>query len=253
MTISPERPITPDWADVLHAWLEQERHDLHTAMPGRIHAVDWTHGTVDVEPVVRHAVPQSDGSMAYEDLPILPSVPLVMPRSGNWFVSIPVSIGDTVLVVFCESAIGQWRIGDGSPQYPGDLARNSLSHAVAIPGLVIRNAALATPQTGGGHLDTDLVLGKAGGTQIALKSDGSITVTQGATVVAQIDPDGTNHAGGSGGKFVGLNGDTVNSATSMASWISAITSAVNTATGGSIALPTDFGTLVSSATKAKGV
>jgi hypothetical protein len=199
-----ERPITPSQQDVIRAWIEHYAQDMHTAMPGRVHAINWDAGTVDVEPLVRHAVLQSDGSREYEDLPILPAVPLVTPRTEQWFVSLPIAPGDTVLVVFCESAHGAWWAGDGSLQYPGDLRRHDLSHAVAIPGMFVKQKALASDQGAAGNLANDLVLGKDGGTRIAVKSSGEVSMAQGGSTVFHIDGSGNVHLATSTGTALAM-------------------------------------------------
>ena len=225
-----ERPTTPDEFDVLHAWIEQYLLELHTAFPGRVHSdPDWSAGTADIEPLVKYPVPQPDGSYQYEDLPILPAVPIVMPRTSQWFVSLPIARGDTVLVVCAESAIGAWRAGDGSPQHPGDLRRHHLSHAVAIPGLFARSKTLAENQVAG-DLKNDLVLGKDGGTRIAVKATGEVVIVQGSTIVAQIDADGTVHLAGNAGSLVAL-----------ANLVASQLNALKTAISGAAVAPNDGG------------
>lgn len=247
MNYSNERPIEPDLSDLINAWIEQHLENLHTAMPGKIHAIDATNGTVDVEPLVRHGTIQPDGSTVYDDLPILPAVPLVMPRLGEWFVSIPASVGDYVLVVFCESAIGTWRVGDGSLQYPGDLDRHTLSHGVAIPGLIPRSATFTTGELSG-DVTADMMLGHAivsgithsTGTQLTFKSDGSLVISQGGQERFKIDSTGVITLAG-GTATVNRQGDAVSAATTMNTWISAVTSYINGVAPGTLVLPTDFG------------
>ena len=200
-----ERPTTPDEWDTMHAWFEQYLLELHTAFPGIVQSYDAATQTATIVPAVRYPVPQPDGSYQYEELPPIPSVPIVFPRTKRWAFSLPISAGDTVLVVCAESAIGAWRAGDGSVQYPGDLRRHHLSHAVAIPGLPARSKALQHASA------TDLVLGADStgdgvtlDTRLTIKPDGSVTITQGSTVVVQIDPDGTVHLAGNAGSLVAL-------------------------------------------------
>lgn len=202
---SGERPATPDDDDVLHAWFETYANAMHTSFPARVQSYDPALQVADLIPVIRHPVPQPDGSHEYEELPVLPSVPVVFPRTTEWFLTLPIATGDYVVVDCCESAIGHWRVGDGSITNPGDLRRFDLSHATCRPGLFTRQAALARDQ-GAGDLGTDLVLGRIGtGTRVAIRADGQVYVEQGATTVFRIAADGTVNIGAElGASFVAL-------------------------------------------------
>lgn len=184
------RPITPNQEDVIRAWIEKYlQDDVHTSFPGRIQSYDAAKQTADIQPLIRHAVKQADDSFEYEELPVLPCVPVIFPRVGEWFIGFRISEGDTVLVVCCESAIGHWRVGDGAIQFPGDIRRHHLSHAVAIPGLFVRDRALvhAPAEDGPG-----IVLGRDSddGMRVSFKDDDSLEVTKGSDIRIKISSDG---------------------------------------------------------------
>jgi len=196
--MSGERPPYPTELDGERARREVHELEQHVAIPGRVERYDAATQAADVLPLVRHPVPQPDGSYALEDLPVVPSVPVIFPRVGRMFVSLPVSVGDTVQLLVNTAAIGHWRAGSGDVTDPGDLRRQHLAHAVAIPGLYARSAAL-------GHASaTDLVLGDDQGTRVAIKPDGTVTITTGAGVALKIDADGTVHLGGAAGEAVAM-------------------------------------------------
>ena len=196
--MSGERPPYPTELDGERARREVHELEQHVAIPGRVERYDAATQIADVLPLVRHPVPQPDGSYALEDLPVVPSVPVIFPRVGRMFVSLPVSVGDTVQLLVNTAAIGHWRAGSGDVTDPGDLRRQHLAHAVAIPGLYARSAAL-------GHASaTDLVLGDDQGTRVAIKPDGTVTITTGAGVALKIDADGTVHLGGAAGEAVAM-------------------------------------------------
>lgn len=217
---SGERPATPDDLDVIQAWHSWYRENTHTSFPASVQSYNAGAQTADLQPLVKHAVLQSDGSSVYEVLPILPSVPVVFPRCGNFFLALPIQQGDTVLVVCCESAIGPWRTGDGSVQPPGDLRRFDLSHAVCLPGLFTAAKALAQSQTSG-DISTDFVVGKVGGPQIALRGNGTIAIASGGTVIAEWDGTVWNFGAASAAAFVAL-------ASLVDSGFSALVTALNT-------------------------
>jgi hypothetical protein len=169
-----ERPATPDIFDTVRAMFDQFSLELHTALPGRIESYDAATQTATVQPTIRHPVPQPDGSMIYEAYPQITSVPIVMPRSGKAFVSLPVAAGDGCLVVMLEASPGEWRSGDGAEQHPGDLRRHHLAHGVAIVGLDTRGKALTHASA------TDIVIGFDDGSRITIKRDGSVHIADDA-------------------------------------------------------------------------
>lgn len=203
-----DRTIPPNEEEFVRAWIEHALADVHTARPARVQRYDAATQTVDLVPLVRHAVELPDGTIAHEDLPVLPSVPVLWPRTADHFIAFALAPGDMVLVVFCDAAIGHWRAAtDGGITDPGDLRRHSLSHGVAIPGLFHRGAKLAHAPVYSAAPEPRLVIGSDtdDGTRVTFFASGAIKVTRGATVVLQLDADGTVHVGGAAAsQFVAL-------------------------------------------------
>lgn len=174
------RPDRPETADVIRAWIELHEQDTHTCLVARVQSYDAAKQTADLVPVVRHAVEQPDGAPAYEELPVLPHVPVAFPRAGKWFVSLPLAAGDFVVVHVFDAAHEHWRAGSGELAYPGDLRRRSPGSCVAYPAnFYPRGASL-------GHASgTDLVIGKDDGARFAIKPNGDFTFAGGSTPVAK--------------------------------------------------------------------
>lgn len=188
------RSDNPDWYEVVQALLEDHSLELHTAFPARVQRYYPAEQTADLVPLIRHPVPQPDGSVTYEDLPVLPRVPVLFQRTARFFVALPLSPGDTMLVVCQEAAAGHWEAGAGDAQYPGDLRRHHLAHAVALLGYTpVAKALTHAPADMGGLTFGD---DEDEGTRVVILPDGTLTVTRGSTVVVQVDPDGTVHIGG---------------------------------------------------------
>lgn len=215
-----ERPISPTGADVMMAWLEQHALETHVALPGRVESYDAALQVADVVPQVRHPVPQPSGEYTYEDLPVIPSVPVIFPRVGKWFVAMSVEAGDAVQLLFNSASISHWRTatadagttggdrcGRGVVE-PGDLARHHLQNAVALVGLETRGNALrhAPPQRPPADAGACLVLGSDldDGARVSIYGDGSVKITQGSTVVVRVDAEGAAHLGGPDGDPVAL-------------------------------------------------
>lgn len=222
--MSGERLPYPAELDVLRARLEQHDLEQHVAIPGRVQRYDEATQTADVVPLVRHPVPQPDGSYALEDLPVIPSVPVLWPRTGRWMLTMGMTAGDTVQLLVNTSAIGHWRAGDGDVTDPGDLRRQHIAHAVAIPGLYTRGHALQHASA------TDLVLGDDQGTRLTIAPSGAVTLTTGAGVALKIDNDGTVHLGGNAGELV-----------AMAALVTAQLEALKTAISAAAVTPGDGG------------
>lgn len=235
-----ERPLEPTVFDTMHDWFRVYLEELHTAIPGRIHTYDDERQDAQVELLIRVPVLQPDGSSEYVEHPILPHVPVLMPRMGDWFVSLPISPGDFVLVVFCEQAIGHWLAGDGSITPPGDLQRHSLSHAVAIPGLAPRQRNIPNDQGPAGTLQNAaepgsraMVIGKLGGTRIAIKNNGDVVMVQGSTKVFEI-VGGVVKLSASATLNVARATDPVDRTALMATWMGQVESALNGFLAGSV-------------------
>ena len=232
----PERLPYPQPVDLLRAQLEAHALEQHVALPGRVQSYDAATQTADVVPLLRHPVPQPDGSYALEDLPVVPSVPVLWPRTGRWSLTLPMGPGDFVQLLVNSSDIGRWRAGDGSVVDPGDLRRQHLSHAVAIPGLYPRARALEHASA------TELVLGDTQGTRLSIDASGTLTVTTGAGPVLVVDADGTVHLGTPEGGALAL-------ATGVAAALETLRAAVNAIAPGSV--PAPFSGVA--ATRARGV
>jgi hypothetical protein len=142
MTNDVRRSGSPDLADTIREVIEARLRDLHTALPGEVLAFDAATQTATVRPTVWAAVLGEDGRYVNEPLPEIYDVPVMFPRTAAGYITFPLVAGDTVLLVFCERPIGQWRYTgrDGSP---GDQSAHGLGSAVAIPGLFANKDKLA--------------------------------------------------------------------------------------------------------------
>ena len=224
-----ERLPYPSESDIADAREDALRLDLETAFPARVQAYDGSAQTADLVPLVRRQVPQPDGSHAMEELPVLPCVPVLFPRMGSAFVSLPVAVGDTGLVVVCSGAIGHWRAGDGDVSDPGDLRRHHPSHAVFLPlGLTPRARALT--QTGAAGAG-GMVAGfdSADGSRILLRADGTVEILAGGRVSIRSSASTTVDMQGGTQPFVNgtLYADALGTfLTVLAAWVAAVGVAV---------------------------
>ncbi len=124
-------------AEVLRRVLESERVDLHTGLPGKIRSYDPDSGTAEIEIQIRRVLPSGDDTVEdqTEELPILPGVPVLLPRATatGGYLSIEMGEGDGVWILFSEADLNQWR-ATGEVSDPGVSTRHGLSGAFAVPG-----------------------------------------------------------------------------------------------------------------------
>jgi len=133
----------------------------HTALPGRVLSYDAASQTADVKPMVRGVVlsQNEDFNDQTEELPAVPRVPVLWPRSGGFYFHAPLAAGDSVLLVFLERDASKW-IRTGELSDPADLRMHSLAHAVALPGLFPAAQALEDASA------VSLTLGEDGGLKV---------------------------------------------------------------------------------------
>lgn len=120
-------------SDYLNSEFEMSMATIWTACPGVVTGVSGDFG--DLRVTVRPSVNElyADGTTE-EHLEIL-SVPVVMPGGKNSLVSFPLNVGDTVLLVFSNRSIDNFKIGNGQPTVPNDARKFEAEDAIAIPGL----------------------------------------------------------------------------------------------------------------------
>lgn len=116
-------------------FLRQQLFDLRVALPGIIISFSATEQVAIVQPAVREKLTVPGQPFQNVSLPYLYDVPVVMPRGGNFAVTLPVSPGDECLLVFCDMAIDVWWQNGGlQNQYQFESPRHDISDAVAILG-----------------------------------------------------------------------------------------------------------------------
>jgi hypothetical protein len=167
-----DRGSTPSLAEVLQAALDNIKAQLHVAMPGTVVSYDEASQKANVQPQIKSLIIDQDGNEELLSLPELPSVPVVFPRGGGFFVSFPLQPGDQVLLVICDREINVWKSkgGDVSPQDP---RTHHLADAVAIPGCYPFTDVLADAHA------SNMVLGKDGGAQVHIKTNGQVHIGSG--------------------------------------------------------------------------
>ena len=110
----------------------QTMNKIRVAAPGIVQGYDAAQQTVTVQVAVRELF-NEDGVETWTEIPLLLDVPIVFPRAGGYVLTLPVTSGDEVLVVFGDNCIDAWW-QNGGVQNQIDTRRHDLSDAFAIPG-----------------------------------------------------------------------------------------------------------------------
>jgi hypothetical protein len=124
----------PTISEVIRDAIIARLAEVMTCTVGRIKVYDPKSQTAEIVLVMRRPFNIGADEVQFEDLPVLPNVPILWPRTGSAFIHLPLMAGDHVLVVFTHDNIGAWR-ATGSVSEPDDLRRHGLGSAVAIPGI----------------------------------------------------------------------------------------------------------------------
>lgn len=166
--------------DFIQTQFQINMAEVYTALPCIVTNVSgsFENQRVDVQPSVNTLY--KDGT-SEEHTQIL-GVPVLLPGSSTSMVSFPINVGDTVMCVFSQRSMDNFKIGNGQPTVPNDYRKFSDQDAVAIPGLfsfaksVNRPAIRKYPH----NPKTDLVIAHniASGTEvmIQLKQNGELII-----------------------------------------------------------------------------
>jgi hypothetical protein len=180
--------VIPSAMDVQDEATRQVLEDLHTCMLGEVVGVRAggrdARQFVDVLPMQQRAVVDENGVPQSEAYPVLPMVPVGYMHGGGFFLSVPLRIGDVVLLVYAERSLDSWIEqaipGAKTPVIPGDLATHSLQGAIALPCGPMPRATLLEGVDG-----TDMVVGTEDGTiLLRFTAGGAVVLAEGTQYVA---------------------------------------------------------------------
>lgn len=167
----------PTLATVLELLERNIKNSLFAHLPATIMAYDPTTQIASVKPMVMTNTEAEDGSTIIDQIPIIYNVPVMMPRSEDMFINLPVKVGDYVMLAFQDRSIEGWINSvvsadpvTASPSDPQDVRAHDLSDCVALPGLYPITKPLATASA------LNLNLGHDTGKQIHIKPTGTIAL-----------------------------------------------------------------------------
>lgn len=173
---------TPTLTEVIRAALDARLVDVSVALPGKIEKYDAAKQKADVKPLIKKLTATAEGEELVESVPVLTDVPIVFPRSKDFFVSFPLAVGDHVLLVFNDRSIDTFVAAQspGTEVETDDFRSHDLSDAVAFAGFWPESGALKEADT------ANMVLGKDnGGVQVHITPGGTVEVKLGGGTASQ--------------------------------------------------------------------
>lgn len=126
---------TPSLNEVISTAIETRLLDLHTALPGQIVSYNSANQSCVVQPCIKKKY--EDGTVV--NIPQITNVPVVFPRAGKAFISLPLKAGDYVLIIFSERSMDLFS-NLGGVVDPKDPRKHHVTDAIAIPGVYPFNA-----------------------------------------------------------------------------------------------------------------
>lgn len=163
--------------------------NIRVAIPGIIQSFNADEQTVRVQPAITEMITGSDYIPVSVMLPELLDVPIVLPRAGDYVLTMPIQAGDECLVIFSDMCIDAWW-QNGGVQSQMEQRRHDLSDGFAILGTWSQPRRLASYSKESAQL-----INCKTGTGISISEKG-VTVYGSLTVVGDTKMQGALLAGG---------------------------------------------------------
>lgn len=169
--VAEKNPMTVAIENIFFSLTE----DFHTCLPGRVEKYDFKTQKATVKPLLKKVY--NDKSVL--EMPVLPNVPVIFPRTKRSGVTFPLERGDGVLLLFTERALERWKLS-GDVSEPGDSRRFDLTDSVCIPGLFSFN------QTNIASNNDDLEI-QHEGQKVTIKKNGDIELGAGESLLSLVN------------------------------------------------------------------
>lgn len=117
-------------SELLNEFLDNRVAQVNISLPASIISYDYKAQKATVQPLIN--LTYNDGQVL--PMPQIHNVPVMHPRTATASITFPVSIGDTVSLLFSQRSLEEWLTGGGLVT-PDDSRINNLTDAQAILGL----------------------------------------------------------------------------------------------------------------------
>lgn len=179
---------SPDFVEVLRTAMDLASNDLFVARPGMVVKYDSNSQKADIKPLIKKPYIKKDGTKDVDSLPVLTDVPIIFPRAGGFYITLPLQPGDDVGLIFMDNSIDLYMNSFGTVDIdPIDLRSHDLSDAIAIPGMYPFLRSLS------GISNTDLEIGhEVSKFKILITPTGEVEINLAELPVLKIELAGPN-------------------------------------------------------------
>lgn len=117
-------------AGLLTQYSQDAVNRLFTTCVGKVVSnANLSQGSLDVQVIVNKRT--ADGEV--REYPPVLAVPVLFPSSSSAMLSFPINVGDTVLLVFSQRSLDNFKLGASDCHEPSTNRKYSINDAVAIP------------------------------------------------------------------------------------------------------------------------
>lgn len=153
--MSLKSPYMPEMPDLLGIHKKEIFSQLNAIQIGIINSFDATNQTASIQLVFKQVIDITpDGVKTLKERPLIMKCPVITLFGGTSFVSLPIAVGDTCVVLFNDREIDQWFQNDGI-QTPVSERMHDVSDAIAIVGIRSLQNSIANYFTNGIRLAYD--------------------------------------------------------------------------------------------------
>ncbi len=160
---SESKPLVEALRVMIDQWV---RANVHVWLPAKILKI-YDNSFVDVQILIQEIF-LIQGAIS---IPPLLHIPVEHPRGADYWIKLPIAVGDTGRVSFCDRSLDNWLIAGGGPLNPQDARMHDYSDAVFTPGLYPQSNVLP------GAAD-DMILHN-GQAEIYIQKSGTFKITNG--------------------------------------------------------------------------
>jgi hypothetical protein len=173
-----------DTEGAIRTALQSLQSSLWTAIPCIVESINFTTMTIEAQPTIQGIVEDENGVKTNVNMPVLPDVPIVFPSAGGFSLTLPIAVGDEVLVIIASRCIDSWWY-NGGIGVPMETRMHDLSDAFAIPGPRSKPRVISSISSSTAQLRND-----AGTAYIEIDASGHINIKGNLNVTGNIVASG---------------------------------------------------------------
>lgn len=127
------RELLNDDQEALRMAMDGRLSSLWVSIPAIVTKVNLAAMTIEAQPAIQGILEDQYGNFKNVNLPILGDVPICFPSAGGFILTLPITIGDEVLIMFASRCIDSWW-QSGGIGIPIEQRMHDLSDGFALPG-----------------------------------------------------------------------------------------------------------------------